>query len=539
MDQVLYVAAALAAITAAVAAAARRLDWPAPVLLVVAGLALALTPGLPRVELPPDLVLLVLLPPIIYTASFGMSWQAFCANLRPIVLLAVGCVVATTIAVAAAAHWLVGMAWSVAFVLGAIVSPPDVVAPLAIARRLGIPFRISAVLEGEGLVNDATALVLFEFALAAVITGSFSLVEATATFGAVVAGETLYGLAIGWTMLWLRRLAGDPRIEVTLSLLTPYLAFWVPRTFGGSGVLATVVAGLYVGSAGVALIRSSTRLPAVFVWDFVTYLITGAIFLLTGLQARTVLDSLGGAPLGRLVLYGLAISLVAIAVRFLWVFSLTYLPRWLVPPLARRDPAPAWPYPFMIAFTGVRGVVSLAAALSIPFAVGPERPFPDRGLILFLTFSVIVVTLVLQGPTLSFVVRRLGLVELGRAERRQREAQQAEAELAAARTALDRLGRSAEDQRLPAHVLEHTRRQHERRIHHLERRRDLDGDGAEAVRLAEASELAMLAAEREHINKLARLRTIPDEVRRRIERDLDLREERLRHNVQGVSDDEE
>ena len=202
-----------------------------------------------------------------------MSWQSFCQHLRPIVLLAVGCVVFTTVMVAAAAHWLIGLPWPVAFVLGAIVSPPDVVAPLAIARRLGVPSRITAVLEGEGLVNDATALVLFKFALVATLTGVFSLTHATMTFAAIVVGETLYGLLVGWVMLRLRHWANEPLIEVTLSLLTPFVAFWLPHAVGGSGVLATVVAGLYVGAKGVELISSKTRLQALFFWDFVTYLI--------------------------------------------------------------------------------------------------------------------------------------------------------------------------------------------------------------------------------------------------------------------------
>jgi NhaP-type Na+/H+ or K+/H+ antiporter len=264
-------------------------------------LTIALTPGLPRVELDPDLVLLVFLPPIIYYAAFGMSWQAFYANLRPIVLLAVGCVVFTTIAVAVAANWLIGMAWPAAFVLGAIVAPTDTVAPLAIARRLGIPSRISAVLEGEGLVNDATALVLFKFAVAAAATGTFSLVQATITFSAIIIGKTVYGLIVGWLMLRLRDLAREPRIEVTLVLLTPYLSFWAPHELGGSGVLATLMAGVYVGSRGIELIRSNTRLQALFFWDFVIDLITGAMFLMTGLQARTVLDGHGDIRFGRLL----------------------------------------------------------------------------------------------------------------------------------------------------------------------------------------------------------------------------------------------
>ena len=539
MEPILYVAGGIAAATAAIAAAARHLNWPGPVLLVLAGLAVALAPGLPRVELDPDLVFLVFLPPIIYYAAFGMSWQAFYANLRPIVLLAVGCVVFTTIAVAAAAHWLIGMEWPVAFVLGAIVSPPDVVAPLAIARRLGIPGRISAVLEGEGLVNDATALVLFKFALVAAATGAFSLVRATITFAAIVIGETGYGLAVGWLMLRLRTLAREPRIEVTLAFLTPFLAFWVPHEMGGSGVLATLVAGLYVGTKGVELIPSNTRLQALFFWDFVIYLITGAMFLLTGLQARTVLNGLHGMHWGRLFLYGLAISVVAIVVRFVWVFPVAYLPRWTLPPLRARDPAPPWPDLFIVAFTGVRGVVSLAAALGIPFTIGSGQPFPDRGLILFLTFSVILVTLVCLGPALPLVVRPLGLVERGSRERRDRDVLETNSHLEAARYALDRLGHIAWQKQLPPEVVGQLRTRQEEHIAHLERLRASDSDGGRLAKQKEAGELALIAAERRYINGLVRSKLIGDEVRRRIERDLDLREERVRRNLQGVSDEDD
>jgi CPA1 family monovalent cation:H+ antiporter len=481
-------------------------------------------------------VLLVFLPPLIYYAAFGMSWQAFCQHLRPIVLLAVGCVVFTTVMVAAAAHWLIGLSWPVAFVLGAIVSPPDVVAPLAIARRLGVPSRITAVLEGEGLVNDATALVLFKFALAAALTGTFSLVHATMTFAAIVVGETLYGLLVGWVMLRLRHWANEPLIEVTLSLLTPFVAFWLPHAVGGSGVLATVVAGLYVGAKGVDLIRSKTRLQALFFWDFVIYLIEGAVFLLTGLQARAVIDGFEAMSWGQLLFYALAISGVAIVVRFVWVFPATYVPRWLSPRLRQREPAPQWQDPFVIAFTGIRGVVSLAAALSIPFMISQDQLFPDRRLILFLTFSVIVVTLVLQGPTLPWLVARLGLVDSGSKEMQERERLEAHTRVEAARAALDRLEQVAAASGLSS---EHIRHMHELqldRLSRLERRRDRDDDGDKVAAKLDRVELGLIQTERDYINSLLRDGRIGDDTRRRIERDLDLREESIRR---GSADGED
>ena len=273
-----------------VAILARRLNTAPSILLVIAGIGFALVPGLPRIELAPELVLLGILPPLIYSAGVAMSWREFRFNLRPITLLAFGCVIFTTCAVAVTVHWLLGIPLAVAFVLGAIVAPPDVVAPLAIAKRLGLPRRLLVVLEGEGLANDATALILYRFAIAAVSTGLFSLGQAAGTFAVIVVGEIGYGIAVGWLSLRLRRWARDPRVEITLSLMTPYVAFWAPEHLGGSGVLATVAAGLFVSWNGPLLIPAATRLQGIFFWDLIVYWLEGFVFLVTGLQARTLLE---------------------------------------------------------------------------------------------------------------------------------------------------------------------------------------------------------------------------------------------------------
>src|SRR5215467_7625436 len=283
-------------VVAAAAVLAARLKTPPSILLVVIGVLLALILGLPAITLAPEVVLLIVLPPLIYSSSFRMSWREFRFSLRPIALLAVGCVVFTTVAVAAAAHWLLGLSWAVGFVLGAIVSPPDALAPLSIARRLQIPRRILVVLEGEGLANDATALILYRFAVAAVGAGAFSLGEAFGEFAAIVAGEIVWGVAAGWLMLRLRRVVGDPRIEILLSILTPFLAYWPPQYLGGSGVLATVTTGLYVSWNGLLLISAATRLQGIFFWDLFIYLTEGMVFLITGLQARSLVERIGDIP---------------------------------------------------------------------------------------------------------------------------------------------------------------------------------------------------------------------------------------------------
>ena len=369
----------LVAITALTVAGARPLSVPHSIMLVLVGIVLAFIPGLPRVSLDPDLMLLLLLPPLLYSSGVGMSWNGFRANLRPIMLLAIGCVLFTAAAVAATGHWLLGMPWAVGFVLGAVVSPPDAVAPMAIARQLAVPQRILTVLEGEGLVNDATALILFSFALAAVESGRISIATAAASFVLIVVGELLWGVAVGWTMLRLRHVVRNPRVEIVLALLTPYLAFWPPHALGGSGVLATVAAGLHISWNGPRFIAPATRLQGYFVWGLVVHLVEGMVFLLTGLQAHVIVDGLGAAGWERALLAGVVTSLVVITVRFVWVFPATYLPRWL-PPFAReRDPMPAWQYPFLIGFTGIRGAVSLAAALSIPLTINGAS-FPHRDL---------------------------------------------------------------------------------------------------------------------------------------------------------------
>src|SRR5271155_3473797 len=310
----------LLAVLVVVAIVARRLRTAPSILLVVAGIALAVIPGLPRIELAPELVLLGILPPLIYSAGVAMSWREFRFNLRSITLLAFGCVMFTTCAVAAAVHWLIGLPLAVGFVLGAIVAPPDAVAPLAVVRRLGLPRRLIVVLEGEGLANDATALILYRFAVAAVGTGLFSFSTAIGEFALIVVGEIAFGIGVGWFRLRLRRWARDPRVEITLSLMTPYVAFLVPAHLGGSGVLATVAAGLFVSWNGPLLIPAATRLPGIFFWDLVIYLLEGLVFLVTGLQMRTVLDRTGTVLLQNSTLAVVVTVMAVIAARFIWIY---------------------------------------------------------------------------------------------------------------------------------------------------------------------------------------------------------------------------
>ncbi len=470
MTETVQIFLLLLAVLVAVAILARRLNVAPSILLVIAGIGLALIPGLPSIELAPELVLLVILPPLLYSAAVAMSWREFRFNLRPIFLLAFGAVVFTTCAVAVAAHYVIGLPWAVGFLLGAIVSPPDAVAPLAVARRLRLPRRLLLVLEGEGVANDATALILYRFAVVAVSTGAFSLGEAAGAFAAIVVGEIIWGIAVGWLSLRVRRWARDPRVEITLSLMTPYIAYWVPEHFGGSGVLATVAAGLYVSWRGPLLIPSATRLQGIFFWDLIIYLIEGFVFLVVGLQARTLLSRIEGYSLRDLLAAVALTTVIVVAARFVWVFPAIYLPRWLSPSLAKRDPSPPWQWAFVLGFVGVRGVVSLAAALAIPLLTAGGERFPYRDHILFITFGVIIITLVAQGLALPAVIRWLGLARDAKIER----CNEHEAELVARREAIEAARRRMEEllasREISPEVAELLR------VRHHHRQRQLVGD---------------------------------------------------------------
>ena len=515
----------LLAVLAGTALLARRGNIAPAILLLLAGVALAFVPGMPALELPPELVLLLVLPPLIYSASVAMSWREFKSNLRIITLLAVGCVIFTACAVATATHYLIGLPWSVGFLLGAIVAPPDVVAPLAIARKLGLPRRILVILEGEGLANDATALILYRFAVVAISTGMFSLPKATGTFTVIVVAELLFGAAVGWVSLRMRHRARDPQVEITLSLLTPYIAFWIPHHFGGSGVIATVACGLYISWNGPLLISSATRLQGIFFWDLVIYLIEGLLFLLTGFQMRLLFEKSKALALDDIMVATALVAAIIIVARFAWVYPATYLPRLLNRRLRARDPAPSWRTTFVIAFTGVRGAVSLAAALALPLALPNGEGFPYRDLILFVSFGVIFITLVGLGLGLPLVVRWLGIADAGRDEHRADHESEIAARREALGAALASLDDMTDDRELSEEVVKLLRARHDIRTNQLPDSLDPDRHDASADGIDLTREL--IAAERKFIHVLLRDGKITDETRRRIERDLDLEEASL------------
>jgi len=514
---------------AVLALVARRLEIPYPILFVIGGLLLGAIPGMPRLRLDPELVFVFFLPPLLFPAALFTSWRDFRANLRPISLLAIGLVLFTTVAVALIAHYFMGLPLAAGFVLGAIISPPDAVAATAIAQRLRIPRRIVTVLEGESLVNDATALVAYRFAVAAVLTGTFSLAKAGEDFLYVSIGGILVGLLVGWLAAHFHKRVVDAPIETTVSLLTPFAAYLPAEHLGVSGVLSVVTAGLYLGWRMPEITDYRTRLESRPVWEMVGFLLNGFVFILIGLQLPAVVQGLAdeAIPVSRLVWYSVVISVAVIGIRILWVFPATYLPRMLSKKLRERDPSPSWRHVAIVAWTGMRGVVSLAAAMALPITIEGDKPFPGRDLILFLTFVVILVTLVLQGLSLPPLIRWLGIEDDGRGEHEERAAR-----LKANEEALARLNEVAVSDRAKTDALQRLRVEYEDHI--IQLKASAPGRGNRQVRLfsAEYERLSQVALEQERktILQLRNDSAISDEALRAIQQDIDLAEARLKQH---------
>jgi CPA1 family monovalent cation:H+ antiporter len=387
---------------------ARRFKFPYPIALVAGGAALGLVPNLPQSAFDPQFILVAVLPPILYQAALLTSWTDFKANIRPIGLLAIGLVAVTTLAVGATLKLLVpDVPWAAAFVLGAIVSPPDAVAATAILSRLNLPRRIVTILEGESLVNDASGLVLYKFAVAAVLTGAFSFMEATAQFALVSAGGIGVGVLLAFVYIGVHKKLGDPFIEVLTVLTIPYTAYLAAESVHMSGVLAVVAAGLVRGRYAPEIVSAEMRIMARSVWNLLVFLLNSLVFILIGLQMHGVLANLGRFPPGLLTAVTLSVTAVAVAVRFAWVFPVAYLPERLSGKLRDAKPRPDKKELVIISWCGMRGIVSLAAALALPLALPGGAPFPHRDLIIFITFAVIVMTLVGQGLSLPALIRRL------------------------------------------------------------------------------------------------------------------------------------
>ncbi len=512
--QLLILLAALGAML--VVAAVWRL--PVALLFVAGGLVLGFVPGLPHFQLPPDLVLVAILPPLLYSSAFFTGLRDLRANLRPISLLAVGAVAATMCAVAVVAHEWLGLSWATGFVLGAIVSPTDALAATEVIRRVNVPRRITAIIEGESLVNDGVALVLYRSAVTAVVAGTFSFWNASWHLVVNVIGGIAVGLAVGYVVRQVRRRVDDAPTEVSLALLSGYLAYLPATAIGVSGVLAAVTIGVYMGWYTPQLTTGLTRISGNAFWEILTFLLNALLFALVGLQLHGILDRLGDHSTASLVGDAALISFVVIAMRILWVPFNVYLPRLLFPRIRERDPYPPWQLPAIVAWAGIRGAVSLAAALALPTG------FPHRDLIVFLTFSVILVTLIGQGLTLPWLIRALHVRDDGGAGR-----EDAKARVKGAEAALARLDELEQEGWILEDTAQRARGQYTFRANRFRNRyHGVDDEGTEA-RSQQYQRLRreLLEAERQAVIGLRNDGVITEEVMQRVQRDIDLEDLRL------------
>jgi len=494
---------------------------PYPIFLVLGGLALGFVPGVPTIELPPEVVLVGILPPLLYISAFFTSLNDLRTNAKQVGILAIGLVLVTMTVVAWVAHMAIDMSWGAAFVLGAIVSPTDPIAATAIARRLGVPRRVTSIIEGESLVNDGTALVFLRAAVTAVVAGSFSASEASWRFVWSVVGGIAVGLAVGFVVAQTRRRLDNPPVEVTISLMSGYFAFIPAAAIGASGVLAVVTAGIYLGWRTPELTSVQTRLSGNAVWEIVTFVLNALVFAIVGLQLSSILDSLTGLPAGRLMWYGLLVFGAVVVTRLVFVPVFTYLPRLVIPRMG--SPAPL-SHALVISWSGMRGAVSLAAALAVPLTVDVGGPFPDRNLIIFLTFCVILGTLVIQGLSLPFLIQALR-IEPDHLD----EKENAKARIKAADAAVARLDELLGEDWVREDTAERMRGLYGFRRNRFASRFDTESDGAieEQSQNYQRLRRELLEAERGAIVQLRNDGVISNDIMMRMLRDLDLEDARL------------
>lgn len=509
---------------AGLALLARKLKIPYPILFVMGGLLLGFIPKLPSLHLNPELVFVLFLPPLLFPAALFTPWRDFHANLGPILLLAFGLVLLTTAVVGWFAHLVIGLPLAAGFVLGAIIAPPDAIAATAITQSLRVPRRIITILDGESLVNDAASFTAYRFAVAAVVTGTFSFGQASVKFLAVVVGGVVVGLASGWVAASIQRRLDDPPVQTTLSLITPYVTYLAAEAMDVSGVLAVVIAGLYLGWRSPEILTSRIRLVAQSVWGMVVFILNGFIFILIGLQLPEVVHSLSGHSIGEAVRLTILVVGLLIVVRIVCLFVFTYVPRLVSPRFRHRYPSPPWRHVALMSWAGMRGVDSLAAALALPMLTQSAVPFPERGLIVFLTFGVILGTLVLQGLSLAPIIHLLKIVDDHAPEEEERLAR-----LKANQAALSRVLALARTRGMDDGVLDRVRTEYEDRIEQLSEPRHENGQTRFNLFSPAYEELSKegLLEERKTILHLRNTRVINDHVLRRIQKDIDLAEARL------------
>lgn len=517
----------LLAITSLLAVVARRLNLSYPILLVLVGLVIGWVPALPDVELEPDVAFLVFLPPLLYSAAWSINNADLKRYRRSVGLLAIGLVLFTSTLVAFVTSALIpGFSLAQGFLLGAIIAPPDAVAASSVMRGLGVPKRINTVLEGESLVNDATSLVLYRFALGAILTGQFSLAEASWRFVWSGVASVGLGLAFGWLMQFVHlALRRDPVTNTAVTLLIPYSVYLVAEHVDLSGVLAVVAAGLFLSWRDNRIFSNQSRLQAYNVWDVTVFLLNGLVFILIGLQLPQILRGLNTVGLPQAIGYAGVLAAVVIGGRLLWVYPGAYGPRLLSRHIRQTEPRPKWQEVTVVAWAGMRGVVSLAAALALPNTLPNGQPFPGRDLILFLTFCIILCTLVVQGLSLPLLVRWLNVHTDNDENQQERDLRRQ-----LAQRAITHLEENHSAGSLPDPVLAQLKNAFELKIDHLlgRVRTDLPGQAGNGLyeRMVQV-QLELIDVERDLVNKLRREGDYSDEVLRKLEQELDLEAVRL------------
>ncbi|MDH4059118.1 MAG: Na+/H+ antiporter [Cyclobacteriaceae bacterium] len=514
----------LLAIITALAQITDKIKVPYPIMLVIAGIMISLIPGLPPVTLDAEIVFLLFLPPVLYSAAWNTSLIDFKEAIRPISMLAIGCVLFTTTLVAVVAHYFIpGFGWAESFVLGAIISPPDAVAATSATKGLKLPRRVITILEGESLVNDATGLIAYRYAVSAVATGSFIWWLVSINFFYVAIMGIVVGLVAGVVFRWIHKITPDNAItDTTFTLLAPFTAYLLAEEIHCSGVLSVVTCGLFLSYFSSEIFDHRARLQATAVWEILIFLVNGIIFILIGLQLPMILENIQDHTLGELIAYGALISLATIVVRLIWIYPGAYLPRWLNKGIRQREAKPTIGAVTVVGWAGMRGVVSLAAALALPLTVGEGIAFPNRDFIIFLTFSVIFATLVLQGLTLPVLIRWLKVTEDNSIIKEHDQ----EARLKIAFSAIEHI-ESNYSLALSSAVLDQIKTKYEIRIHRMRRdetERKLTDDQIKEFLLIQKE---LIHREREEIRRLKKESKINEEVLRKIEYELDLEESRL------------
>jgi len=510
----------------------RRFNLPLELTLLVGSLGVALMPGIPAIHIDSDIIFFVFLPPILFAAAYFTSWNEFKRNIRPISFLAFGLVIFTVCGMALAIKWLVPtLTWPMAFLFGAIVSPPDASAAATVTRRVGLPRRLQTILEGESLINDATALVCYRFAFAALVTGEFHLLNSVEQFLLVALGGAAVGLAISHLMLRLLLRIRDASAEALLTLVTAFACFFLADLLHLSGVIATVAGGLYAGRTLPRCASPETRVEAKALWNVTLLAVNALVFTMIGLQLPTVLDGLGDLPLHELIKWALILTFVVIAIRFVWVFPATWLPRILVPGLAKRDPMPPVGAVIVVGWTGMRGIVSLAAALALPATLSDDRTFSERPLIVFLAYVVILLTLIIPTITLPPLLRFLKLEDPN-----ERQNDEVKARIAMAQAATGHIAQLREKDSYGRALLSDFESRYQRQLNRLTPNLETNAysvlDPAEQQRRALLLELFEL--EREILHELRTRGDLYDEVYHRLGEELDLEALRVRRNMRPI-----